>query len=133
MSVGQVTVGRGRTVVVAVVAGAVTTGIGVVGTVVCSGKVAAVRGATVVFGDSLSSRWGAVVVVAADEEPEPEPELDEDEPDEATDETGARLRPDRSGAFSGGVSSGGLALDMKRLNMSAGSDPPLTLVTPWTL
>jgi hypothetical protein len=130
ISVGQVTVTRGRGVVVAVVTGEVTTGAGVVGTVPCSGTVVAERGATVVAGESLSADVGAVVVVAAEDAPELEPE--EDEPDEATEDTGARLLPERSGGRSGGVSSGGLALAMYRLKIEAGNDPPFTFLTPCT-
>jgi len=132
--------------------GGVTEGTGVVGTVT-AGRVEGVVGRTVVAGDS-SSTSGTVVVVAEDDpepdepepdEPEPdelEPEPDDDpkpeperepEPDEGTDDAWAGVFPDRSGTLSGGVGSAGLALVMNRLKMSAGSEPPLTLATPWTL
>jgi hypothetical protein len=67
---------------------------------------------------------------AADVEPEPAPP--DDDEDEPTVATGVRALPVRSGTVPGGVSSGGLALLMKRLKIWAGSEPPLTLATPST-
>ena len=118
----------------------VKAGAGVVGGEMALGAVEAVVERRVVTGDSSSSSSssGSMVVVDRDpddepEEEEPEPDDDEPEPDEATEGTGASDFPDRSGILSGGVGSGGLALVMNRLKMSAGRDPPLTLATPWTL
>lgn len=135
--VGTVKVDRGRGSVVAGAVGGVNVG-WVVGTVTGAGMVAVLPGRMVVAGASSSSS-GAVVVVAEDDlDPEEEPEPDEEEPllvpdpEDATEDTGAGLLPERSGTLSGGVASGGLALVMYRLKILAGMDPPLTFLTPCT-
>lgn len=128
--VGTVKVVLGRGVVVAGAVGVVMTGSGAGGTVV--GGTVAVDWRTVVGGASSA---GAVVLVEADDDPsEDEPdELEDGVSDDSTDATGAGVFPDRSGTLSGGVSSAGLALAMKRLKIWAGSDPPLTRRSPWML
>lgn len=106
--------------------------------VVVAGTVAAGSGATVVAGASSSSSAGTVVAEddpAPVDDPDPEEEDPDDElvPDDSTVATGPTVRPVRFGTRSGGVSSAGLALDMNRLKIWAGRDPPLTLDTPWML
>ena len=125
---------RGLRAVVSVV-GAVISGIGMlaVGAVgVGPAVVAVARGRVVVGASSVSTSVVGVVVDAEAGEPERDvdPELDDDE---AMDGTGVTDRPESTGALSGGVSSGSVTLDMYRLKIWAGSDPPLTLATPWTL
>ena len=122
---------RGLRAVVGVVG---TTGSGTVGDgemVTDVGVVTTARGGAVVVGEASDPAAVVGVVVEAAAE-EPAPALERELDDEAIDATGATDFPDRSGAFSGGVSSGRLALDMNRLKIWAGSDPPLTLATPWT-
>ena len=128
--VGTVKVVLGRGVVVAVVVGGVITG-SVAGGTVAGGTV--VAGWRAVVGGASSS--GAVVLVEADDDP-PEEDPDDHEdglPEERTEATGAGVFPDRSGILSGGVASAGLATVMKRLKICAGSEPPLTRLSPWML
>src|SRR5579885_1801798 len=113
-------------------------GDGVVG--VSAGTVVTVA-LTVVSVVSWAAGW--VVAVAPDErEPDPEPDPDEPDPEDpddeagvdvATEATGETALPPSGGTVPFGVSSGALALDMYRLKIWAGRDPPLTLVTPWML
>jgi hypothetical protein len=130
--VGMVMVDRGRTAVVAGAVGGVKAGAGVVVAGI-SGMVATGSDRAAVVGGASST--GSVVVVAEDDPPPDEPEDPDDEPefDDSTEDTGAGVLPDRSGTLSGGVASGGLATVMNRLKICAGSEPPLTLTTPWTL